>query len=114
MELHLRVKFCTVPTIQKRVAMFSTLYFLRLDSRVVSSVFIKTKAKVKANITNFKYSLKYNTDDRTNVKIERKYICFLKDGNLKFIEVSRLIRVPVLEVMYRYTILLLHKVNDTK
>lgn len=57
MELHLRVKFCTVPTIQKRVAMFSTLYFLRLDSDV-SSVFMKTKVKLKANITNFKYSNK--------------------------------------------------------
>lgn len=74
MELHLRVKFCTVATIQKRVAMFSTLYFLRLDSRVdvVSSVFTKTKAKLKANITNFKY----NTMHRTNVKNRTKVYLF--------------------------------------
>lgn len=76
--------------------MFSTLYFLRLDSDVdVSSVFMKTKVEVESMmegsyITNFKHNLKYNTTHKTRISNGYKnrtkvYLFSLKNENLKFV-----------------------------
>lgn len=102
--------------------MFSTLYFLRLDSRrwcllrFYEDESGSWKHDGRSYITNFKHNLKYNTTHKTRISNGYKnrtkvYLFSLKNENLKF--VLRLVRGFRYWRLCRYTIHFSY-VNDTK